>query len=177
MEEEQAIIATTTETTAVPDSAEKSTESAPSTPEPETYSKEEYKKAIQSSQSKAKYELLKELGINNVQEFKNLKGIYDTSIKEKTDLEAKQNEITEKYKELQSDLLLEKLGVSDEYKQDLLTLAKNKVDDKHTLEDVSKDLLIKYPQWTKYTAEKIKIGTEKTELRSKEYNKYNSDKW
>ena len=63
---------------------------------------------------------------------------------------------------LEEDLLLTKLGVSEEYKKDVLTLAKSKVDESHNLETVSKDLLEKYPQW-KNVKETVRMGTEKSE--------------
>lgn len=63
--------------------------------------------------------------------------------------------------------MLSKLGVSEEYSNDLLTLAKAKVDENHTLEQVSKELLERYPQW-KISKETIKMGTERTDNRANE---------
>ena len=63
--------------------------------------------------------------------------------------------------------MLSKLGVSEEYSKDLLTLAKSKVDENHSLEEVSKELLEKYPQW-RNSKEIIKMGTEKSDNRATE---------
>lgn len=130
--------------------------------ENETYSKADYDKAIKSAASKAKYDILKELGINSVKEFQELKNTYETAITEKGNLEKTLTDLNKKTTSLEEDLILTKLGVSEEYKQDMLTLAKSKVDESHNLETVSKELLEKYPLW-KNTKETIKMGTEKTD--------------
>jgi predicted nucleic acid-binding Zn-ribbon protein len=130
--------------------------------EVETYSKEDYDKAIQSAKSKAKYDILKELGINSVKEFQELKNTYETAINEKKTLEKSLTDMNKKNTTLEEDLLLTKLGVSEEYKNDILTLAKSKVDESHNLEAVSKELLEKYPQW-RNVKETIKMGTEKSD--------------
>lgn len=139
----------------------------PSVQEVETYSKADYEKAIQSASSKAKNEILKSLGINSVKEFQDLKGTYETAINEKTSLEESINSLNREKLKLQEDLMLSKLGVSEEYSNDLLTLAKSKIDENHSLEEVSKELLEKYPQW-RNSRESIKMGTEKTDNRAKE---------
>ena len=130
--------------------------------EVETYSKEDYDKAIQSAKSKAKYDILKELGINSVKEFQELKSTYENAINEKKTLEKSLTDMNKKNTTLEEDLLLTKLGVSEEYKKDVLTLAKSKVDESHNLETVSKDLLEKYPQW-RNVKETVRMGTEKSE--------------
>lgn len=128
----------------------------------ETISMDEHKKALQSASSKAKYDILKELGINSVKEFQELKNTYEMTINERKSLEEKLAEMSNKNTTLEEDLILTKLGVSEEYKKDVLTLAKTKIDDGHNLETVSKQLLEKYPQW-KNVRETIRMGTEKSE--------------
>ena len=159
MENEQ-VIDTTIQETSVEDSTTVKEES--SKLEPETYSKEDYDKAVQSAKSKAKYDILKELGINSVKEFQELKSTYENAINEKKTLEKSLTDMNKKNTTLEEDLLLTKLGVSEEYKKDVLTLAKSKVDESHNLETVSKDLLEKYPQW-KNVKETVRMGTEKSE--------------
>ena len=135
--------------------------------EVETYSKEDYDKAIKSASSKAKYDILKELGINSVKEFQELRSTYETAINQKASLEESISNLNSEKSKLQEDLMLSKLGVSEEYSNDLLTLAKSKVDENHTLEQVSKELLERYPQW-KISKETIKMGTERTDNRANE---------
>ena len=132
----------------------------------ETISMDEHKKALQSASSKAKFDILKELGINSVKEFQELKSTYETAINEKSTLEKSITDLNKKNTTLEEDLLLTKLGVSEEYKKDILTLAKSKVDEGHNLETVSKELLEKYPQW-RNVKETIKMGTEKSDFENK----------
>lgn len=150
----------------------------PSKVEVETYSAEDYKKGMQSAASKAKFEILKELGIASVKEFRDLKTTYENSISNMKTIEENLNNVNKKNNELQEELILSKLGVSDEYKNDLLTLAKSKVSEEHGLEEVSKELLNKYPQWLR-SNEKVKIGTEKSEIEKKtsKYSNYENQKW
>lgn len=129
-----------------------------------TLTETELNKRIQSASSKAKNELMKELGINSVKDFQDLKTNYETAINTKTSLEENINTLNQEKNKLSEDLLLTKLGVSEEYREDLLTLAKSKVDNEHSLEDVSKSLLEKFPQF-KATKETIKMGTEKAEIK------------
>lgn len=159
MENEQ-VIDTTIQETSVEGSTTVNEE--PSVVENETYSKADYDKAVKSAASKAKYDILKELGINSVKEFQELKSTYESAINEKSSLEKTLNDLNKKNTTLEEDLLLTKLGVSEEYKKDILTLAKSKVDEGHNLETVSKELLEKYPQW-KNVKETIRMGTEKSE--------------
>ena len=129
-----------------------------------TLTETELNKRIQSASSKAKNELMKELGINSVKDFQDLKTNYETAINTKTSLEENINTLNQEKTKLSEDLMLTKLGVSEEYREDLLTLAKSKVDNEHSLEDVSKSLLEKFPQF-KATKETIKMGTEKAEIK------------
>ena len=129
-----------------------------------TLTESELNKRIQSATSKGKNELMKELGISSVKDFQDLKTNYETAINTKTSLEENINTLNQEKVKLSEDLMLTKLGVSEEYKEDLLTLAKSKVDDNHTLEDISKSLLEKFPQF-KGVKETIKMGTEKAEIK------------
>lgn len=132
-------------------------------------SEDEYRKDVQSVASKSKFELLKELGIKNVDEGK----------LRFTELEAVRTEITElsKFKDelelvrkekesLTEDLLATKLGIKEDSKADFLVLSKSKMNSTEgtTLEEAMKSTLEKY---TYFKDEDIpnpvsKIGTEKT---------------
>lgn len=129
-----------------------------------TMTEAELNKKLQSASSKAKNDIMKELGINSIKDFQDLKTNYETAINTKTSLEENINTLNQEKTKLSEDLLLTKLGVSEEYREDLLTLAKSKVDNDHTLEDVSKSLLEKFPQF-KGVKETIKMGTEKAEIK------------
>ena len=142
------------------------TQSVESATEQETYSAEDYKKALQSSASKAKFAILQELGIKNVNEFKAIKSKYDEVINNSTAIEQEKNDLKNQINKLNESLVLEKLQVSEEYKDDFLALAKTKVNDEKSFEDVSRELLKKYPQWSNKKQD-IKIGTDKSDQKTK----------
>jgi hypothetical protein len=129
---------------------------------------DEYKKEIQSVSSKAKYELLKELGAKNLD---------DVRVKF-SELEASKAELTEyaKIKEqyealsaekqkIQEDLILTKLNVNEELKSEALTLAKAKLDEyEGSLEKAMEDVIKKFPSMINKNADATppsKIGAAK----------------
>ena len=131
------------------------------------WTEDEVNKLIQSEKSKAKYALMQEFGVKSVDEFKTLKETYEKSINEKSELEAGRDTLMKENSTLKEDLVMAKLGVSDDYKEDLLKLAREKVDDTHSLEDVSKDLVKRFPQMLGNT-QVVKTGVEKTETMHKQ---------
>lgn len=111
---------------------------------------EEYNKAIKSEQSKAKNELLKEMGVKSVQETK------DALAKV-----ASFDELNTKYQKLEENLTLTELGVKDEFKDEALLLAKSKVTDEMGLKDALTDVIKKMPNLAKAPIADIIIGTER----------------
>lgn len=90
-----------------------------------TFKKSEYEKQVQSISSKAKNELLKEIGLNSVQEIKqrftqadSLKALEEEKIKYQTELEqerlAKAN--------YENELLVVKNGISPDFAQEFIIL-------------------------------------------------------
>ena len=55
-------------------------------------SEEDYNKVLQSERRKAKYQILKDLGLENVEEFKSMKKTFDESAAKTSELEAKVKE-------------------------------------------------------------------------------------
>ena len=125
-----------------------------------TMSELDFNKRIQSERSTSKNELLKELGIKSVKEFTELKASYETAINSAKSLEDNITNLNKDKTKLQEDLLIARLGVDEKHKDDLLTLAKSKVNDTNSLEDVAKDLLNSYPQF-KAVKEPFKMGTDR----------------
>lgn len=113
---------------------------------------EEYNKAVKSEQSKAKNELLKEMGVKSVQETK------DALAKV-----ASFDELNTKYQKLEENLALTELGVKDEFKDEALLLAKSKITSEIGLKDALSDVIKKMPSLAKAPMVDIKIGTEKGE--------------
>lgn len=102
-------------------------------------------KELQSARSKAKYELLQELGIANVDEFKSLKCTYDSAIKDKEELLAKYKELEDAHNKTKQDYELDKIGVKADKKEDFLLLAKSRMTEKDTLTSISEKLKEEYP--------------------------------
>ena len=133
-----------------------------------SYSQEQFDKAIQSANSKGKNEILKELGISNVSEFKTLKETYDTAIKEKETLESQVQSLSNK-------LSMQTLGVKEDLMDDFLVLAQKRVSDTVTLEQSFEEVAKAYPNMLKDTTPKdVKTGIEKKEG-SKSENQYSED--
>lgn len=165
-QEEQAIVAPiqndTTETVAV----------EPNTTEPEHQepkwvapNEQEYQKALQSASSKAKFEILKELGVKSVQEFVDLKTTYENSIKDAGETRSKLEESEKENTRLSEDIAVMKAGVSDEFKEDFLTLVHSKMSAEKSFDDAAKEVLDKNPTWKVGQSEPIKIGNDKSETK------------
>jgi len=125
---------------------------------------DEFNKAIQSASSKAKFAILQELGIKSVDEFKQLKATYETSIKDAGEIRSKLETSEKEKKALTEDLATVKLGISDEYKEDFLTLVHSKVSDSKTFDEAAKEVLSKNPTWQS-NGNTIKLGVEKSETK------------
>ena len=130
---------------------------------------EEYRKEVQSAKSNGKFEILKEIGVKNLDEVRT----------RFTELEAVKNELVEasKFKDeletiklerqsLEENLLVTKLGVREDVKDDFLVLSKAKMTSTEgiSLEDAMKQTLEKYTSFkNEDSIVANKIGTEKTQ--------------
>ena len=124
---------------------------------PKTYSEDEYKKGLQSSASKAKNEILQELGISSVKDFSILKKNYEDSIKITEDLK-KSNE------DLANKLVLKDLNVKDDVADDFISLAKKRTSQDKDFNTASKEVAELYPTMLNTNIQtSIKLGTEKSE--------------
>lgn len=101
-------------------------------------SEEEYNKTIKSERSKAKKEVLDELGIKSIDEAK-------TNLNKSATLETELNETRSKYQTLEQDYHLSKVGVKDEYKEEVVTLARAKVNDETTFDKALEAVVQKMP--------------------------------
>lgn len=125
-------------------------------------SEEEYKKAIQSAKSKAKFELLQELEIKNVEEFHNLKNKYNSAIESYDSLKTELDNANQRYEELEQTIKLKSLGVADEYKDYFLTLMKAQLRNPEDFDVVGEAILNRNPSW-RVNAPAVKMGVEKSE--------------
>lgn len=121
-----------------------------------------YKRVLQSERSKAKYEMLQELGVKSIDEFKKTKLSYENAIKESDNVRLELEEIKSKYAKLEENIKLEKLGVLDEYKDDFITIVKSKVTEERDFDTVAKEVLEKNTHWLKGTND-VRLTSEKSE--------------
>lgn len=101
---------------------------------------EDFSKFTQSISSKAKGELLKEIGGSNVNEIKDImsKGKqYDEINTKYSEIETKFNEVKSVNGQLQEQLILTKFNIADDFKDEFLTLAKAKVNDEVSIDQAS----------------------------------------
>ena len=99
---------------------------------------EEYNKAIKSERSKAKNEVLQELGTKSIDEAK-------STLQKTATLETELNDTKSKYQTLEQDYHLSKVGVKDEYREEVVTLAKAKVNDETTFDKALEAVVEKMP--------------------------------
>lgn len=99
---------------------------------------DEYNNAIKSERSKAKNELMKELGIKSVDEAKETFNKYAT-------LQSEFETTKAEHQKLSEEIVLTKAGVKDDYKEEVITLARAKVSDEMTFEKAIEAVIEKMP--------------------------------
>jgi len=102
---------------------------------------EEFTNAVKSERSKAKHEILTELGVKNVDDAK-------AALAAKQELETVKITIAQ----LQEQLVLTQNNVADAYKNEALTLARANLKEGVTLEAALKEVLVKFPNMVKPTS-------------------------
>lgn len=111
-------------------------------------SKEEYERVLKSTTNKAKTEILKDLGVTSVKDFK----IQQAEIEEQlTSLETLKEEyentqkeygtLKNEYTSLKKETILGALNVAEDYREDLVKLADAEVTDDRPFEAVVKELV------------------------------------
>lgn len=131
--------------------------------------KEEYETQIKSAVNREKTNFLKELGVKSVKEYKEqlsksqeALSKYDEAIKESQALTQKHETLSHEYDTLKQTNALDRLGVRDEYREDLIKLAKDKVTENEPIETVLKNLVETKYQYTVQGKSTVKFGTEKS---------------
>lgn len=103
-------------------------------------SEDDFNKAIQSASSKAKGEILKELGIESVNAFKEQLTKVQESTSRIADYEAMQSRMREletKNRNLEDNLLVAKYNLRDEAKEMFINLVRSSVKEGQSIEDVA----------------------------------------
>ena len=116
---------------------------------------EEFNNTIKSERSKAKGEVLNELGLKSIDEIKE-------RITKSTTLETKLTETESKYAALQEDYEVTKIGIKEEYRSEALTLAKAKVNTEMDLGAALKAVAEKMPMMVDAVKGVRKIGNDQS---------------
>jgi len=132
-------------------------------------SKEELDKLIKSAENRTYTRALKELQVKSVKEFLEFKtsieqekANLDTLIKERDEYASKYESLVNEYESLKNEQVLTKLNIQDEYKDDLVKLAKLNVSDTKNLETVLKEMVEGKYRYA-VANQTIKMGTEKVD--------------
>jgi len=127
-----------------------------------SYTKED----IQSARSKSKYEILQELGISSVKEFKEYKNSLETinneNNKKISDIQSQNSALKEKLAVINS-------GINEEYKSQALKLAHLEVNDNITIEQALEKVVGEFPFFKKGVANP-KIGMDKSTVTNNHVN-------
>ena len=147
-------------------------------------SKEEYDTLVQSAVNREKTNFLKALGVKSVKEFKEQVSKANEALTKFEELAKRNEELTKtyesvshEYETLKQTSILDRLAVKPEYREDLVKLAKDKIDEKNSFEKVLQEMVegkYSYTVTPSSTSTIVKkIGTEKTTVEAKsEVEKY-----
>lgn len=131
---------------------------------PITYSQEELDKAVKSASSRAKNDIMKELGITSVKDFSILKESYEKAIKETEELKTTNETLSNK-------LVLKGLDVNDDCADDFISLTKKRVTETKDFSTAAKEVAQLYPTMLKTSSvveTRKQFGNEKSETKSKD---------
>lgn len=130
--------------------------------------KEELEIMIKSAVNKANTSILKSLGVKSVKEFKEVQAKanealtqFETLSKQNQELSQKNEAISKEFESLKRTSILDRLNIREEYREDLIKLAQDKVTEENSFEAVIKELVETKYQYT-VNGKAVKFGTEKT---------------
>lgn len=133
-------------------------------------SKEELDKLIKAAENRTYTKALKELGVSSIKDFKEMrskleqeKSYLETLTKERDEYADKVKSLEAELNSLKQERVLDKLNVQEEYREDLVKLAMEKVTDEKPFEQVLKEMVEGKYKYVVNKPNKIKMGIEKTE--------------
>lgn len=131
--------------------------------------KEELDIMLKSAINKANTSILKKLGVKSVKEFKEVQAKanealtqFETLSKQNQELSQKNEAISKEFESLKQTSILDRLNIREEYRDDLIKLAQDKVTEENSFEAVIKQLVETKYQYT-VNGKAVKFGSEKTE--------------
>lgn len=122
---------------------------------------EDFNKVIKSEQSKAKNELMKELGIKNVQEAKETFAKVAQLETQINEFQTKTTEWETKYTQVAEELVITQFNIKPELKEEALTLAKAKVTAEMPLNKALEAVVAKLPHLVDTQKRFQPIGNQK----------------
>ena len=112
---------------------------------------------------------LKDLGVNSIKEFKELQSkinedmtSLETLTKEKDEYADTIRGLEGKYNLLKQEQVLDRLNIQEEYREDLLKLAEDKIDENNPFDKVLTEMIEGKYKYAVAQSTKLKMGTEKT---------------
>ena len=143
---------------------------------------EEFEIAKKAAVNKANTEILKALGVKSIKEFKEVQAKANEALTKFEELAKRNEELTKTYESVSHEYetlkqisILDRLAVKPEYREDLVKLAKDKIDENNSFEKVLQEMVEgKYSYAVAPSSTVVKkIGTEKTTVEAKtEVEKY-----
>jgi hypothetical protein len=132
-------------------------------------SKDELEQLTKAAINRAKTEILKELNVKSVKEFKeyqvnleNKFNEYNSVQKERDEYAGKYESLVNEHTTLKQERVLDKLSVQDEYRNDLTKLAMDQVSDTKDFETVLSEMVNGKYKYAVGKTSQIKMGIEKT---------------
>jgi uncharacterized protein with gpF-like domain len=123
---------------------------------------------LKSAINKANTSILKTLGVKSVKEFKKVQAKanealtqFETLSKQNQELSQKNEAISKEFESLKQTSILDRLNIREEYRDDLIKLAQDKVTEENSFEAVIKELVETKYQYT-VNGKAVKFGSEKT---------------
>jgi hypothetical protein len=145
-------------------------------------SQEELDVLLKSASNKAKTDILKDLEVNSIKEFKETQASlrekyseYDSKLEKLNEYVGQNETLESELQSLKRERVLDKLNVQDEYRDDLTKLAMSKVDDSNDFDTVINKLVEGNYKFTVQQSTKPKIGVEKSEQSSDDTQKLSRD--
>lgn len=132
-------------------------------------SEEEYSNAVKSERSKAKNEVLKELGVNKLEEAKQKISATDEVSQDLASYKSKVDN-------LEQDLALKDVGIKDEFKDDALTLAKARMSEGKNLTTALGEVVERMPNMASQKQGVKKMGANKGEDKDDKASTQQADK-
>lgn len=133
-------------------------------------SKEDYEVALKSASNRAKTEILKELGVNSIKEFKtreaergDLESQLETIRLDHENVQKRIEEVLTENNTLKQHKVLTSLNVQEDYINDIIKLASEQVTDEKPFEVVAKELIEGRYKYT-VGVPSVKMGSEKTKV-------------